>query len=401
MIGAGVFTTSGYTLADLGSPHRVLIAWAAGGLLAACGAIAYGSLIRDLTESGGEYVFLARTVHPIIGVAAGLVSFIAGFTGAIAFAARVCAEYLVGDVSPATVGFVAAGLVAVGTAAPLVGLRVGMWTQNAILAGLLAVLLVLVGTILPTVLDHPGRLYVETPAPPLAAYARALVWIALSYSGFNAAIYIAEEVTRANRTVPRALVSGTLLVTALYLLLNLVILAAPAELVSGQKQIATIAATEFGSERLATAVRWAIAAATATSVLVGMTTGPRVYAKMAADGVLPVWFATEPDSVPRRAILAQAICVLPAAFFGQIVDFLFYLGLTLSISAAATASCVFLRPTTTTARAAAAVFVAATLLLAAIAAWDRPGRAIAALATVGLGLVFGWQQWRKRPRPER
>ena len=54
MIGAGVFTTSGYALADLGSPARVLAAWGVGGVIAVCGAIGYGALARRLPESGGE-----------------------------------------------------------------------------------------------------------------------------------------------------------------------------------------------------------------------------------------------------------------------------------------------------------------------------------------------------------
>src|SRR5690606_5040887 len=59
MIGAGVFTTSGFALADLGSGYRVLAAWAVGGLLALCGALSYGSLARLAPESGGEYLYLA------------------------------------------------------------------------------------------------------------------------------------------------------------------------------------------------------------------------------------------------------------------------------------------------------------------------------------------------------
>ncbi len=54
MIGAGVFTTSGFALADLGSPNRVILAWIIGGVIALCGAISYGGLVRHFTESGGE-----------------------------------------------------------------------------------------------------------------------------------------------------------------------------------------------------------------------------------------------------------------------------------------------------------------------------------------------------------
>ena len=87
MIGAGVFATSGFALHDLGSPHVVILAWAVGGVIALAGAFSYGRLVRAMPESGGEYLFLSRAAHPMLGFVAGWVSLIAGFSGAIAFAA--------------------------------------------------------------------------------------------------------------------------------------------------------------------------------------------------------------------------------------------------------------------------------------------------------------------------
>jgi hypothetical protein len=80
MIGVGVFTTSGFALADLGRAETVLLAWLIGGLLAMCGALSYGALARRIPVSGGEYTFLSRTVHPLAGFLAGWVSLLAGFT---------------------------------------------------------------------------------------------------------------------------------------------------------------------------------------------------------------------------------------------------------------------------------------------------------------------------------
>ena len=87
MIGAGVFTTSGFALADLGSRNIVLLAWLLGGIIALCGALCYGALARRLPESGGEYLFLSRMIHPLAGFLAGWVSLMAGFTAPIAAAA--------------------------------------------------------------------------------------------------------------------------------------------------------------------------------------------------------------------------------------------------------------------------------------------------------------------------
>jgi amino acid transporter len=95
MIGSGVFTTSGFALADLQSPARVLLAWSVGGAIAVCGAIAYGELARRLPQSGGEYLYLSRLLHPFVGFLAGWISLTVGFSGSIALVALTFEEYVV------------------------------------------------------------------------------------------------------------------------------------------------------------------------------------------------------------------------------------------------------------------------------------------------------------------
>jgi len=82
MIGTGVFTTSGFALAVLGTPERVLLAWAISSAIALCGALSCGALARRIPESGGEYTFLSRIVHPLAGFLSGLVSRLAGLATA-------------------------------------------------------------------------------------------------------------------------------------------------------------------------------------------------------------------------------------------------------------------------------------------------------------------------------
>src|SRR5436189_1661887 len=93
MIGSGVFTTSGFLLADLHTPGRVLAAWLCGGVLALLGALCYGALAQRFPESGGEYVFLSRTLHPAAGYVAGWVSLLVGFSAPVAAVALAFGEY--------------------------------------------------------------------------------------------------------------------------------------------------------------------------------------------------------------------------------------------------------------------------------------------------------------------
>ena len=94
MVGAGVFTTSGFSLASLRDPAWVLAAWGVGGALALAGALSYGALVRRHPVSGGEYTLLSFSLHPLAGFAAGWVSLLAGFTAPIAAAGLAFAAYL-------------------------------------------------------------------------------------------------------------------------------------------------------------------------------------------------------------------------------------------------------------------------------------------------------------------
>jgi APA family basic amino acid/polyamine antiporter len=94
MVGAGIFTTSGLLMSDLKNPLLMLALWAAGGLLALCGALSYGELGAAIPQAGGEYAFLSRLYHPLFGFLSGWVSFFAGFSAPIAASAIGISEYL-------------------------------------------------------------------------------------------------------------------------------------------------------------------------------------------------------------------------------------------------------------------------------------------------------------------
>ncbi|MDB4404034.1 amino acid permease [Akkermansiaceae bacterium] len=382
MIGAGVFTTSGFTLASLGDPWIVLLAWFVGGLVALCGAFSYGILIQRMPASGGEYVFLSRAVHPFAGFMAGWISLLAGFSGAIAFAAVALESYLPGDF-PAKLP--AVGVVVLGAA--LHGGRrwLGVGVQNTAVILKLLLLGIFLGwgaTSIDWGSDSTRSFQTEGG---FLAFAQALVWISLSYSGFNAAVYVAGEAT-SPLIVARALVTGTAVVVLLYLLLNAAfVLGAPAAEISGQADVAAVAARWIGGAGFEVFTRVVISIALLTSVLSMMMAGPRVYGKMAEDGVIPKIFVLREDRVWPAVLLQMGLALL-LIFVGTLQELLAFLGLTLSLTAAVTVGSLFFgKRVRGWAALPPALFILATLTAASLLIVHDPGQALGASISLVLG----------------
>jgi APA family basic amino acid/polyamine antiporter len=335
MVGTGVFTTSGFLLADLESRGRVLMAWAAGGLMAALGALSYGALARRLPESGGEYLFLSRTVHPAAGYVAGWISFLAGFSAPLAASAIAFGEYAKGWWPGTSPRALASVLLVVAMAVHSTTVRGGMTLHNAAVVlkiVVIALFIYLAGSRLPSTAPlleaAPGEF-------PLGAFAIALIWISFSYSGWNAAVYVGGEVVQPERTLPRALLLGTALVTGLYLLLNAIFLAAvPIEELKGQLDVAVIAARGIGGAQLGAAVSLLISLVLVAHVSAMTMAGPRVSAQMARDGYLPQWLAPW-DGPPRLALLLQTAAALLMLWLAAYDRLLTYIGFTLGLCTAA------------------------------------------------------------------
>jgi APA family basic amino acid/polyamine antiporter len=398
MVGAGVFTTSGFALGDLGSAHRVVAAWIVGGIIALAGAASYGGLVRRMTESGGEYLFLSRVIHPVAGFIAGWVSLLAGFTGAIAFAARAFETYAFPN-PPEWLPSGAAAAAMVALAALLHGFRVqtGAVTQNV--AVVLKV--VLIGGFIAFaawVAVTQGAAPAPPPASPfsIAAFAGSLVWISLSYSGFNAAVYVAGEAKDAQRNAPRALLIGTAVVTLLYVALNAAfVYLPPFDAVVGREDVAAAAAMAIGGQTAAIAIRIITVIALVTSVFSLIMAGPRVYARMAEDGVFPRFFRFRGHGAPTAAIVGQALFAIVVIALSDLRGLLGYLGFTLSLSAALSVASLFV-VARREGRQAIAVpgypftpifYVGVTLVLAGIAGARDPMQLLAAVVTIVSGSV--------------
>jgi APA family basic amino acid/polyamine antiporter len=286
--------------------------------------------------------------------------------------------------------------------------RSGARTQNAIVALKLALLC---GLVAFAFIQHdrsgwPGleasTLSSAAPDFSFPVFASALVWITLSYSGYNAAVYVTGEVHNARRNVPLAMVLATIVVVILYMLLNTIFLYAPPLdrlLVKPPvADIAALSAESVGGRPLGIFVRMIVVLALVTSVLANVQAGPRVYAKMAADGLFPSFFSFQ-HGPPRSAIFLQALLAVVVICVSDLRGMLDYLGFTLSLSTAATAATLFvLQRKTSMAESTArrwflvvpAVYCVAIVGLALVAASRDPHQLTGTAGTVASGLVAYW-----------
>lgn len=407
-LGAGVFTTSGFAMGDLGSPVYVLLAWFIGGLLALCGALSYGALARLMPVSGGEYYFLSRSIHPLAGFIAGWISLLAGFTGAIALAALALEAYIVPPASRHVIPANTVASIAVLLAGLTHGLHVryGAALQNAAVAIKLVlitgfVLYALLGTSVGAWEGVIAWRNAEPAGFSVSAFAMTLMWVSYSYSGFNASTYVTSEVKRASKNVPGTMIQGTLIIMLVYLLLNGIFVFAPQPGdIAFKQDVAALAAFALAGEPLANVMRGIIILALFTSVSAMVMAGPRVYAQMAADGLMPAILKFR-GQVPASAIAMQAALAIFLVWTTGLRELLSYLGFTLGLSAALTVTSLFValrRRRVPPADLpgypwAPLVFIVSTLTFAGLAAIKNPAEMLAALITilsaVILYLLFG------------
>ncbi len=337
MIGAGVFTTSGFALQDLGDRRVVMLAWLVGGLLALCGAVCYGALGRRIPESGGEYTFLTVSFHPLAGFLAGWVSLLAGFTAPIALAALGLQSYLTATFAiPGRPEWI--GTIAILTAGMMHGLylRQGVWIQNVAVALKVVVVAAFVALGAGAIPPASATASAVPSGVDLGAFAVALVWIMFSYSGWNAVVYVAGEVRAPDRNLMRVLCLATVGVTVLYIGLNAIFLwAAPADVIAGKVEVGAIAAEALGGPVWKRWISVIVAMALFTSVSAMVMAGPRVYARMAADGLMPR-ILDAGSEVPAAAVAFQVLLAIVVVWFTGLAQLLSYIGFTLGLSAAMT-----------------------------------------------------------------
>jgi APA family basic amino acid/polyamine antiporter len=296
----------------------IVAVWIVAGLLTLGGSLIAAELASAFPVTGGVYLYLARAFSPGLGFVWGWAMFWTMHTGIIAVIAMVFARYLGVLVPLSDVGLrmVAAGAVVALSAVNYLGVRQGSGLQTALtIAKVLAIAAVVVAA-----LALGPRLPVPAPAPASVSTPSFLLAVAaglFAFGGWHMVTYAAGETIEPQRTIPRALVAGTIVVTTCYVLLNTAYLhVLPLARVAESTRVAADAADAVlgrgGAALMASLV--VVSAFGAVSGII--LAGPRAYLAMANDGVLFRWLgAVHPKyQTPHRAILLQALwaCVLIA-----------------------------------------------------------------------------------------
>jgi APA family basic amino acid/polyamine antiporter len=349
MIGTGVFTTTGFMAGDLKDPPTILVAWIVGGVVALCGASCYAELGTMMPRAGGEYVYLREAYHPVAGFMSGWISLTAGFSAPIAGSALLFAGYL-GRLSPDVAAMspkvIAIALICGVTAMHSIDTKIGGWVQTALTAfKVVLIALFVIAGLGSSHGDWSHFAHADDGFGTIGTttFAISLMYVSFSYSGWNAAAYIAGEVSKPEKTLPRALLIGTGIVTVLYLLLNIVYFyALPADRLAGVPEVGDIAARALLGPEAGALITSLIAIALVSAVSAMIMAGPRVYASMAADRALPpqlAWHSAR--GVPSVAVAVQGALACAFVLLGTLGQLIRFVGFTLAISAALTCGALF------------------------------------------------------------
>jgi basic amino acid/polyamine antiporter, APA family len=310
MVGVGVFTSLGFQVKDIPSGFSILLLWVVGGIVALCGVFSYSELGAMFPRSSGEYNFLARAYHPAFGFLAGWVSATVGFAAPVALAAMAFGQYAKAVVPAAPPLALALGVVWLVSLIQLAGVRHSSTFQ--LISTALKVALIVAFLLAGFVIATPQPISFAPTAADLGhitspPFAIGLVFVMYAFSGWNAATYIIGEMRTPQQSLPRALLTGTLIVLVLYVALNAIFLyAAPIDKLSGQLDVARIAGSSIFGEVGGRIVAAMICIGLVSSISAMMWIGPRVMMTMGEDiPVLRLFAHRSTRGAPAYAILFQ------------------------------------------------------------------------------------------------
>jgi APA family basic amino acid/polyamine antiporter len=337
MIGTGVFTSLGFQVAENQNTWSIILLWVIGGIMALMGAMVYAELGTHFKKSGGDYIFLSRTINPAVGYLYAWISLTLGFPAPVAIASMAMVQYwqpLIGETWSITLGIISIMMMSV--------LHSYSTQQSGMVQNVLtAIKIIFVFSLIGIGGYYASSLEMSTFDYSLSwtgeiwkpGFAVSLIYVFYAYTGWNSAAYIIEEIEEPRRNLPKALISATLLVMLVYVLLQLTFLKhASIEQLSGKVQVATLA---FGNLFGKQGVFWVslFIGFQLIATISGYTwVGPRITQAMAKEFRLWKPLAkTNKKGIPVRAIWFNTAISFLLMSTGSFEMVLLYVGFVLQM----------------------------------------------------------------------
>lgn len=428
MIGVGILTTSGFTVASVHSHQWAWVLWSTGGLLAVCGALTQAELVSRVPESGGDYVILKTAYGPLCGFLSGWLSMVLGFAGPIAASSKAAARYLIASLQDSSqpVSQLAVCIIATTIVGAMAWLHShnfdrSSWTQSVttlVKIGLLAAFVVIGLTIgmrqneFPA--DWPDKIDISLVSVSLTS----LIYISYAFTGWNGIGFIAGEMRNPRRNLPLSIFLGTGIVLVIYLGCNLVYSLAwtAPELQKLAEErgfdalapIAELSARRLFGDDTANVISFVVFLMLIASVSAYVLTGARILQAMGQARHFPRWAAVKnAHGVPTRATILQSAIALCFVWSASLESIIVVSSLGLAAFSMLTISSIFsyrkhaigvdpsflcpLFPVVP------AIFLIGTGALTAVTAWNKPWEGLASLICVAIGVVafYVWS-WANR-----
>lgn len=403
---------------DVGNPWLILALWGGGALLALIGAMCYSELGAAFPLVGGDYVYLREAYHPFAAFLSGWAAFTVGFGAAIAAGAMGFASYVM-QLVPGEVDFpfylkgVALVLIWGLTAVHAAGIGPGGLLQQILTilkVGAMAFLVVGAYTVGQGEWQHLSAVPRESSVS-MGTLVVSFIFVTYAYSGWNAAGFIAGEISNPTRSIPRTMIGGTLLVGVLYAVVNLVYFyALPLQTLAEPPlmPVAEKAAVAMFGPLAANFVTIMLCISIAGAVSAMVWTGPRVYYAMALDGLLPSVFSDtrHPPGAPVRAILLQSLWVTVLIISGTFEQLIIYSGIIITMFTALTVGAVLVlrqrqpflsRPFRVPLYPVPPVlYILASVVILLVLGLEKPVEAFWACLTLSGGIPLYWQMNKNR-----
>ena len=367
VIGGGILFRSPAVAAAIPDATWFLLAWAGGGVLAFMGAMAYAELAALRPKAGGEYVYLREAFGPLAGFLTGWTSFVAGFSGALAasavFLIVTLNRFIPGVANdtpllaipiPGTSNAVtfsihtlaASAVIIVAALIHIRGVGPGRIASNVLTTLKIVSLVVFIAFGLTAGTGSPSNITETAGSVTSTGLLFAFIPIMFTYSGWNAASYMAEEIHDPGRNVPRALLMGTVAVIAVYVLINVLYLyVIPiGELATlGGRSILDVVGDRLLGERAGDIMAIVAIISLAAGINAWTFAGPRVYFAMARDNTFFKSAArVHPKyKTPAASIVAQAILAIILVLTGSLDSIANYVGFAITLFAGTAVAAVF------------------------------------------------------------